>query len=285
MKPLSPLWIHRACIAFAALVFLSILGGATITSTHLGATVGFLPSDVKPHGHVPLGYLVFAFSLGLGVLLRQHKQLFGYALTALLLSAAAGFLGALSGKNFGGPYPAIAHALTAHLLLALAAMMALLSHPQVDRYQAPFYDQGSPSLRSLAKYLPAIVFLQMLLGACYRHNAIGLTAHLLGACLAGAILFYVCTGVMTVASKYRAIHVPASALLWLTILQMALGVAAYYGRVVDGGQSLKQFPSAVYTLTHTATGALTLASTILLSLQIFRHVQTEEADSMAANLS
>lgn len=285
MKLPSPLWIHRACLAFAALVFLSLLGGATITSTHLGPTVGFLPSDVKPHGHVPLGYLIFAFSLALSILLRQQKQLSRYALAAVLLSAGAGILGAVSGKTFGGPYPAIAHALSAHLLFALAAVLALLSHPQIDRYQAPFYDQGTPSLRSLARYLPAIVFVQMMLGACYRHNAIGLTAHLLGACLAGAILFYVCTGVMTVASKYRAIHLPASALLWLTILQMALGVAAYYGRVVDGGQSLKQFPAAIYTLTHTATGALTLGVTVLLSLQIFRHVQTEEANSLATNLS
>lgn len=285
MKLPPPLWIHRACLALAALVFLSVLGGATITSTHLGPTVGFLPSDVKPHGHVPLGYLVFAGSAALAVLLSKHKHFASYAWGTLLLSLASGVFGALSGKNVGGAYPAIAHALCAHSLFALSAALALITHPGFYAPAEPFYDQGSPSLRSLAKYLPPVVFLQMILGALYRHNAINLTAHLLGACVAGAILFYVCTGVMTVASKYRAINFPASALLWLTILQMALGVAAYYARVVDGGQSLKQFPTAAYTLVHTASGALILGATVLLSIQIFEHVQSGEVNTLAADHS
>jgi heme A synthase len=285
MKLPPPLWIHRACLAFAALVFLSVLGGATITSTHLGPTVGFLPSDVKPHGHVPLGYLVFAGSLTLAVRLSKFKQFSGYGWAILLLSLASGVLGALSGKNLGGPFPAIAHALTAHTLFALSTTLALLTHPNFYAPATPFYDEGSPSLRSLAKYLPPIVFLQMILGALYRHNVLPLAPHLLGSCVAGAILFYVCTGVMTVASKYRAINLPASALLWLTILQMALGVAAYYGRVVNGGQTLKQFPAAVYTLAHTASGALILGATFVLSLQIFQHVQSGEVNTLAADHS
>jgi hypothetical protein len=129
-----------------------------------------------------------------------------------------------------------------------------------------FVDPGTPSLPSIAKYLPGITMLQIALGALYRHGVTGFTPHLTGAILVSAILLYVATGVFTPAPAGHRARSAAFWLLWITLAQIGFGLGAYYYKmnsVVSG-----------VTHAHILTGALTFAFVLLLSVFLRRDVVT-----------
>jgi hypothetical protein len=69
-----------------------------------------------------------------------------------------------------------------------------------------------------------------------------------------------------------AIRRPAVLLLFILVVQLCLGFAAFLTRLVwSAGAPQPEFPMVVATVTHVAVGALLLASAAVLTLQVWRH--------------
>ena len=65
---------------------------------------------------------------------------------------------------------------------------------------------------------------------------------------------------------------PRSLLLFLLVIQLCLGFAAFLTKVVWGADAPQpEFSMVLATVSHVATGALLLATTAVLSLQVWRH--------------
>jgi hypothetical protein len=59
----------------------------------------------------------------------------------------------------------------------------------------------------------------------------------------------------------------------LMIAQLGLGFAAFTTRVTWGHSSVQpELPMIISTVTHVAVGALLLATTVVLAIQVWRHV-------------
>jgi hypothetical protein len=66
---------------------------------------------------------------------------------------------------------------------------------------------------------------------------------------------------------------PAIAVLSLLITQLCLGFTAFLTRVAWGrGAAQPELPMVVATVAHVAVGALLLATTVVLAIQVWRHV-------------
>jgi hypothetical protein len=97
--------------------------------------------------------------------------------------------------------------------------------------------------------------------------------HVLNAAVVALLLTW--TGVRAILQfpKIDAIRRPAVLLLFLLVIQLCLGFAAFLTRVVLGPDAAQPELSMVLsTVAHVAVGALLLATTAVLTLQVWRHV-------------
>jgi hypothetical protein len=68
------------------------------------------------------------------------------------------------------------------------------------------------------------------------------------------------------------------ALLSITFLQVFLGIAAYMSRLATADAPQPMPVMVGFTVAHVAGGALTLASSVILAIQVFRNVRRPLAE-------
>src|SRR5256885_3264419 len=93
------------------------------------------------------------------------------------------------------------------------------------------------------------------------------------------------TGVRAITQfpKVDAIRRPAVALLFILVLQLCLGFAAFLTRVVwSVGAPQPELSMVIATVAHVSVGALLLATTAVLTLQVWRHVPAAQNNPVEA---
>ena len=141
-----------------------------------------------------------------------------------------------------------------------------------------------PNLTMLSTLAVASVYLQLVLGAGFRHSGIKLLPHLISAVVVTILLLWTITRVLSSYSEVASLRRPALLLLGLLIVQLSLGFAAYLTRVQWGKDTVQPGAAMVVsTVAHVAVGALVLATTLILSLQSWRYLSGVRAPSSLAN--
>ena len=272
---------------------LLVVAGATVTSKEAGLSVPDWPlsyGKLFPEmtggvlfetGHRMIATVVGFLTIILAVWLqrvdtRPWMRKLGWV--ALGSVVAQGLLGRMTVLMLQPPPVSVAHACLAQLFFSTTVAIALFTSRGWQQGASPVEDYGRPRLRTLAIVAPILVLGQVALGAAFRHRALSLLPHILGAMVVTLAILLVSTFVLQQFGKHPALRKAASVLLSVTGLQVLLGVAAYYTRV-----QAEQIPLAMVltTVAHVSTGALTLASTFVLSIQIRRNVQVPVAQPAA----
>jgi heme A synthase len=146
------------------------------------------------------------------------------------------------------------------------------------------YDEQSPSLRLLAAMVNLAIFSQLAMGAAFRHKALGITPHLIGA---GVVAFLVVWSLSAVMSRF-----PQDANLrgWvlrlnaLVMLQLVAGAAAYWIRVVTADAPQPLLRMVWITVLHVALGALVLATSVVFTWEVYRRVAPTAARAAESNV-
>jgi heme A synthase len=120
-------------------------------------------------------------------------------------------------------------------------------------------------LRMPIKASPALVLMQIVLGACYRHKIIGVMPHMAGAVVLAGLLLIICTVVLQRFPKPSPLRTAAGALTGVVLAQVSLGIAVFILRLLDL-ESTAWFVAAA--VAHIAAGSLTLAATTALALRV-----------------
>ena len=117
---------------------------------------------------------------------------------------AQGILGGLTVRMYQPPPVSAAHATLGQLFFSTVAAIAVFTGAWWNGAFAEIDDPRSPRVRTLTVWTVAAVFLQLVLGAAFRHKAFGIIPHLVGAAVVTAFVF------MTAgALKRRFANVPA----------------------------------------------------------------------------
>lgn len=202
--------------------------------------------------------------------------------TALGAVIVQGVLGGITVLWLQPPWVSTAHACLAQLFFSMTVAIALFTSKGWLQGAEVVEDYGRPSLRSLAIIGPLLVVGQIALGAGFRHRAIGLIPHIAGSMVVTLSLLVVGVFVLSQFPKHKALRNASYAMLGITAMQVFLGIGAYYARMEAANHPLQM---VLVTVAHVANGGLTLAFTILLSIQIRRNVRarvTEAAHGHAA---
>lgn len=285
-------WLHWYCVAVALSTLFLIIAGAAVTSHEAGLSVPDWPlsyGKVMPemtgmvffeHGHRMVASGVGFLTVILATLLaffdeRKWMKKLGFA--ALGLVIVQGVLGGLTVLLKLPPQVSIAHAATAQLFFTTTVAIAMFTSRGFHEGTLPVPDAGWPSLRSLAVATPAIIFVQLLLGAAFRHKAAGVVPHILFAMLVLTVATMLGTFTLQSYREHKHLRPWGYGVLGVTFLQVVLGVAAYVTRL-QAAEKGEILPIMVwFTVSHVALGAVTLATASMLSLQVMRHVQVKSA--------
>jgi cytochrome c oxidase assembly protein subunit 15 len=298
--------VHRFALLVAGATFFLIIAGANVTSHDAGLATSdwprsngtFFPRMVGnlfwEHGHrivaTAVGLLTIALAIFLQVSERRAwvKRLGWIALGGVV---AQGLLGGLTVKMNLPLAVSAAHATLAQLFFLTAVSLAVFTSRSWVRPDSTVNENGSGvSLRSLCVAALAVILTQLVLGATLRHSATwdqDLPTGLLLAHLGGAITVTIVLSatVATTWFRYRPekyLTRPALVALALLVVQLLLGLAAYITRAASPFDPQPLTPMVAVTVAHVACGALVFATTIVLTLRVFRVVRVDRREYVLA---
>jgi heme A synthase len=170
-----------------------------------------------------------------------------------------------------------AHATLAQIFFCTMVSLSVFTSPGWNAPRAPV-DSDGPPLRYLCAGTCVAILAQLVMGATLRHSATWdrllptplVLTHVGGAIVVTLLLLVVCFLVLQKYPDQRYLKGPALMAGGLLVLQLCLGVAAYVTRQWSPSDPQPLNPMVAITVAHVACGALVFATTIVLTLRVFR---------------
>ncbi len=261
-------WLFRYVILVGTIGLVAILSGAFITSSEIASGPAQIAPGAGPHQAIAITVAVLALGLAAWVsYAKASAALRGPAwvgVAALAIGSAAGW------KNTPlSPASVVLHAGAAHLFLACVAAMAVMASPGWMRAPQVVATRDYPFLRPAAVATPALVFIQILLGALYRHQMTGVMPHMFGAMIVALLTMVVSAVVLQHFSESTALKQAATVLISAVLLQVCLGIAVFVMLLLNVVDS----PAFVWIASaHVTTGTLLLAASVWMALTGWRNL-------------
>ena len=258
-------WIVAACALSV------IVAGAVVTNSlvvpAMAVNSGVFSRPGHQHAAEAVGVLTIILSawVWIGGKSSPARRL---AWAPLLLVVAEIGLGQASGK--GSAAVGLLHALVAPVLLSSLAAVALATSPGWGKAPRMLQDKGWPPMRGLARTNLVFVVLQVLLGTAFRHGALGVMPHIVGA-LVVVVLLLVLVICLTQMPGESPLKPAAITLLVIAAVQIFLGLTV----VSMNDKTMAQMAGLIFSATHVALGALTLAMSVVVSMEARRSVRSQ----------
>lgn len=268
-----------------------ITAGALVTSNDAGLSVPDWPTSfgylVKaPHfvggvqyewSHRMVAGTLVTLTLAIAIwtlLVERRRWLRWLAVGAFLTVIAQAVLGGLTVLLFQPPAISTAHATVAQTFFCIAVAIALFTGRQwVEEIPRVEFDSRRPSLFTLTLLSVFVLYVQLILGGMFRHHGMSWWPHVLNALIVSFVLAWTAVRALSVYSHVESVRRPAILMLSLLIAQLCLGFTAFLTRVAWGKDSAQpELPMVAATVSHVAVGALLLATTVILAIQVWRHV-------------
>jgi cytochrome c oxidase assembly protein subunit 15 len=273
------------------------MAGASVTSNDAGLSVPDWPTSfgylVKvphfvggvrfewSHRMVAGSLVILTLAIAAWTLFVERRSwLRKLALAALGTVIAQAVLGGMTVLFLQPPAVSTAHAAVAQTFFCIAVCIAVFtSRKWVEEVPRVEFDSRRPSLFTLALLSILVLYVQLILGGMFRHHGMSWWPHVAHSLIVAFVLTWTAIRALLVYSKIEAIRRPTILMLALLITQLCLGFAAFLTRVAWGRDSVQpELPMVISTVAHVAVGALLLATTVILTIQIWRFVPVAFAE-------
>jgi len=292
--------LHRFLVFLSLATLILIVAGALVTSNDAGLSVPDWPTSfgsfrmpamvggvLYEHGHRMIAASVglLTIILTVWVLWKEHRRwIRGLGVIALLAVIVQGVFGGITVRYFLPPPVSTLHACLAQLFFALIVSLAVFTSPGWIEARGRHEESEGFSLRTLCVGTVSMIFLQLFLGAAFRHHWFNLVPHMIGA---GLVSLMTAWTIVTVFRRYgeeRFLTRPAWVAGVLLVGQLILGPSAYFLLSSSAAEPQPTGPMVEVTVAHVAVGALTLAALLVLTLRVFRVVLPQRRSVDAATL-
>ena len=189
-------------------------------------------------------------------------------------------LGGLTVLLLQPPWVSSAHAAVGQTFFCIAVTIALFTGRRwVEEVPQIESDSRRPSLITLTLLSIFMLYVQLILGAMFRHHGMSWWPHVMNSAVVALVLTWTAIRALSQFPKIEAVRRPAIVLVSLLIAQLCLGFTAFVTRVAWGRDAVQpEFPMVVSTVAHVAVGALLLATAVILAIQVWRHVPVSFAE-------
>lgn len=211
--------------------------------------------------------------------LESAHQIAGYAIVALTLVVAimasnpAGWLalGLAFIVSVLSRVPVV-HAVFSPIWFSLIVVVALLTSRSWNAPPQPVESSWKP-LRIIGIHVaPFLILIQIGLGAAFRHNSMGVISHIMNALLVLVAVLIAGIFVLRQFPDHPVLRPAALAFVIITGVQVLLGFSAYLVLLMSSENNMGLVVTGVL---HVVNGALTLASSVVFSLQLSRNLKSQ----------
>ena len=293
----ASLWPHRLAVVLACATFPLLFIGGLVTSRGAGLAVPDWPTTFGynmflypwsemignifyEHSHRLVAAAVGLLTIALALVfwLRERRYWLRWlGVAALLLVILQGVIGGLRVVLLEDTL-AIVHAVFAQAFFALTVSLAIFTSAEWTGEPAGELIADGGRLRRLCAVTTGLIYIQSVFGAVLRHTGERVDAHLLFALLVALHVVFILVRVMGSHADRPKLTRPAGFLGFLLLLQLVLGVGAYFGKFTSM-LGLPMGTLVLLTTTHLVTGALMLVTSLLLTLRGYRF-STPSKDSV-----
>lgn len=293
--------LHRFAIFTACVTLLLIVAGALVTSNDAGLSVPDWPTSfgsiyrmplmvggVKyEHSHRMLAEFVGLLTIILAVWtcrVEKRRWLRWLGIAALGTVIAQGVLGGITVLLYLPPIISSAHAAVAQTFFCIAVAIALFTGPRwIEELPRVELDHRHPKLFTLVLLSVFVLYVQLLLGAMFRHHGMSWWEHVVHAGVVAIVLSWTAIRAISVHPHIPSVYRPAVTMLSLMVAQLCLGFLAFLTRVMWAKDSVQpELLMIASTVVHVGVGALLLATTVVLAIQVWRHVPMSFEERVSA---
>jgi len=286
--PFCP-WLHGYTVFVAAATFFLIIAGALVTSNDAGLSVPDWPTSfgtfrmprmvggvLYEHGHRMIAATVGLLTviLAVWVWLRETRRGARWlAVAAVAAVIAQGILGGITVLFYLPLFVSTGHAALGQIFFCILVALAVTTQKDWRRDEPKIEEESlTLRLRTLAMAMTGAIFLQLILGALYRHGGLGIGPHLAGALAVSVLALWLAVRILSRFMKEDGMSRAARRLVGLVALQIFLGIVAYVLRLQFQNAPQPMPPVVLVGTAHVAVGALVLAQCLALTLLVFRRV-------------
>ena len=291
--------VHRLAFATSACTVLLLMAGALVTSNDAADSVPDWPlaygKIIPPlvggiryeYAHRLMACTVAILTLVLAITLARAGSRFlrNLGLAALVLVIAQAVLGGMRVLFHDPALTATIHAILAQIFFCTIVSLTHFTSQWWNSDPAKLDDTAPPPLRTLSAVTAAAIFVQLILGAGFRHGAFGILPHMIGAAV---VLFLSIWTTRTVRVRFGNV---GQLRRWGILLQafigtqFLLGIAAYWADLQEIKSAQPTATYVILTVAHVLVGALTLAASVVLALSAFHVIRTGATVSVATTVA
>lgn len=283
--------VHKFALFCVAWTVLLLAAGAIVTSKDAALSVPDYPTThgtyfpsmsqlgggaLFEHSHRVIAACLGIFLVGLAIVLWRKDErrwvcwLGAAAVGGVIVQGLLGGLTVLLLLRYGMP---VMHAAVAQIMLGTLVTIAIVTSRWWTLDLPALEDARKPSIHSLALLNAAAIFVQMLLGAAYRHQEIHTIApHVAGSLLVTGTVIWLAA---VMRKRFESSGEISRVRAWLHAIfgtQFMLGLAAYWARVSTADAPQPMPVMVLFTVLHTVVGALLFAVAVIAALLCHRLV-------------
>jgi heme a synthase len=225
------------------------------------------------HSHRVIAGVMAVCTLILAILIwaqeerRWLRWFAGIAVAGVLVQAIIGGQVVLQFLHYWLP---VIHACFGQIVFAAVLSIAVFTSRWWVSEHQPVEDSGAPPMHSVAITNAAVIFLQVILGAGFRHFEIPIWPHVVGAFVVLGVVIWTAIVMRRRFAASRELSEARVLLHAIVGTQFLLGIAAYWSRMMNA-TVMRPLPVMVtLTVIHTVLGAILFAFAVLIVLLCYR---------------
>jgi len=292
--------VHKLAVFTVCWTVLLFVAGALVTSNDAALSV---PDWPKSHGSffppletlrggalIEFSHRMIAGTLGILMLIlaillwkkeeRVWLRWFGViAVAGVAVQAVLGGQVVLRLLHYWLP---VIHACFAQIVFAAVLGIAVLTSRWWVSERAQLDDRGSPSIHVLAALTALVIYLQVILGAGFRHREIQIWPHVAGAFVVLGVVTWTAVALRKRFAESRELSKARIMLNAVVGTQLLLGFAAWWSRLTTADASQPMPVMVTLTVVHTVVGALLFALSVGVVLICYRLVPRKREELAGA---
>jgi cytochrome c oxidase assembly protein subunit 15 len=270
--------IHKYALFLVAWAAVLLTAGALVTSEDAALAVPDWPLSYGTLNPPMVGGIAFEHShrliaAGLGLLIivlafllwryekRPFMRWFGFAaLGTVILQGVLGGLTVLKLLHYWLP---VMHACIAEIMFAILVSIAFFTSHWYMRDLPQYPEHSTPSIHFIVTLNSFVIFLQVLVGAGFRHKYLSLKPHVFGAAIVLGMVIWTAAVLRRRFPDVPAIGRVRNLLHSIVGLQILLGLVALWARINSADDPQPLLPVVATTVIHTVVGAILFATSIV----------------------
>src|SRR5215472_13836207 len=282
--------IHKFAVFTVCWTILLFVAGALVTSNDAALSVIDWPKShgswVPPlsslqggdfyefsHRFVAGGLGIFTLLLAVLLVLRERRVWLRWlgviAVLGVVVQAILGGQGVMQLLHYWLP---VIHACFAQIVFAAVLAIAAFTSKWWVSERPQLEDKGSPSIHFVSTLNAVVVYLQVILGAGFRHKDIPIWPHAAGALVVLGTVTWTAVALRRRFGTSEAFRTARILLHAIFGTQFLLGLLAYWSRMTTA-EAPQPMPVMVWlTVIHTVVGAILFAFSVLVVLMCYRLV-------------